>query len=137
MLWWEKILKMRTPFDFLWTVSTKKLLGYFIMIQCVCVHFVRPNTFLHCIILFCIILLYRTDPQVEVQIRILLKEAAIVSKMQTLAITLWFSEHRFKENCYLVFFIEEKWLASQVVFLVKSKQWVLAKIQFVMCLGFL
>jgi hypothetical protein len=27
-----------------------------------------------CIILFCIFLLYRTDPQVEVQIRILLKD---------------------------------------------------------------
>jgi hypothetical protein len=34
--------------------------------------------------------LYRTDPQVEVQIKILLKEAAIVSKMQTPAITLSF-----------------------------------------------
>jgi hypothetical protein len=35
-----------------------------------------------------IFLLYGTDPQVEVKIRILLKEAAIVSKMQTPAITL-------------------------------------------------
>jgi hypothetical protein len=35
-----------------------------------------------------IFLLYRTDPQVEVKIRILLKEAAIVSKMGTPAITL-------------------------------------------------
>jgi hypothetical protein len=41
-----------------------------------------------CIFLFCIFLLYRTDPQVEVQIIILLKEAAIMSKMRTPAITL-------------------------------------------------
>jgi hypothetical protein len=33
-----------------------------------------------------IFLLYRTDPQVEIKIRILHKEAAIVSKMQTPAI---------------------------------------------------
>jgi hypothetical protein len=32
--------------------------------------------------------LYRTDPQVEVKIKILLNEAAILSKMQTPAITL-------------------------------------------------
>jgi hypothetical protein len=69
--------------------------------------------------LFCIFLLYRTDPQVEVQIRKLLKEAAIVSKMQTPAITLRFPEHRFKENFYLGFFIKEEQFASQVVFLVK------------------
>ena len=35
-----------------------------------CVYFIRPITLLLCIFLFCIILLYRTDPQVEVQIRI-------------------------------------------------------------------
>jgi hypothetical protein len=35
-----------------------------------------------------------------------------------------------KENFYLGFFIKEKQLASQVVFLVKSKHWVLAKIHF-------
>jgi hypothetical protein len=66
-------------------------------------------------------LLYHTDPQVEVQIRILLKEAAIVLKMQTLAITVRFPKYRFKENFFLVFFIKEKQLANQVVFLVKSK----------------
>jgi hypothetical protein len=60
--------------------------------------------------------LYRTDPQVEVQIRILLKKAAIVAKMQTPAIP----EHRFKENFYLGFLIKEKSFASQVVFLVKK-----------------
>ncbi len=93
-----------------------------------CVYFVRSDTILLCIFLFCIFLLYQTDPQVEVQIRIYLKEAAIVSKMQTPAITLWFPEYRFKENFYLGFFIKEKQLASQVVFLVKSKHWVPAKI---------
>jgi hypothetical protein len=78
--------------------------------------------------------LYRTDPQVEVQIRILLKESEIVSKMQTPAIPLWFMEHRFEENFYLDFFIKEKQFASQDVFLVKSKHWVLAKIQVFVCL---
>ncbi len=67
------------------------------------------------------LLLYHTDPQVEVQFIILLKEAAIVSKMRTPAITLSFPEHRFKENFYLDFFIKEKQFASQVDFLVKSK----------------
>jgi hypothetical protein len=72
-----------------------------------CVYFIRPNTLLLCIFLFCIFLLYRTDPQVEVQIRTLLKEAAIVSKMWTQANTLWFPEHRFKDNFYLGFFLAE------------------------------
>ncbi len=36
--------------------------------------FVRPITLLLCIFLYCIILLYHTDPHVEVQIRILLKD---------------------------------------------------------------
>ncbi len=39
-----------------------------------CVYFIRPNTLLLCIFLFCIFILYRADPQVEVQIRILLKD---------------------------------------------------------------
>ncbi len=39
-----------------------------------CVYFIKPNTLLLCILLFCIFLLYRADPQVEVQIRILLKD---------------------------------------------------------------
>ncbi len=39
-----------------------------------CVYFIRPNTLLLCIFLFCISLLYHADPQVEVQIRILLKD---------------------------------------------------------------
>ncbi len=112
------------------------LLGYLIMIDSQCVYFVRPNTLWLCIFLFCIFLLYCTAPQVEVQIRILLKEAAIVSKMWTPAITLWFLEHRFYENFYLGIFIKENWLASQVVFLVKSKHWVLAKIRFFVCLCF-
>ncbi len=128
----------RTPFDFLWAVSNNK--SYWITLLWYnrqCVYFVRPNTLLLCIFLFCIFLVYPTDPQVEDQIRILLKEAAIVSKIWTPAITLWFPEHRFKENFYLGFFIKETRLASQVVFLIKSKHWVPAKIWFFMCLGFL
>ncbi len=65
-----------------------------------------------------------------------LKEATIMSKMQTPANTLWFPEQRFKEKFYLGFFIKEKQLASQVVFLVKSKHWVLAEIWFYVCLCF-
>ncbi len=128
-LWREIVLKMRTPFNFLWAVSTKK--SYWVTLSWSdsrCVYFIRPNTLLLCIFQFCIFLLYCTDPQVEVQIRITLKEAEIVSKMRTPAITLWFPEHRFKENFYLGFFVKEKQLANQVVFLVKSKHWVLAKI---------
>jgi hypothetical protein len=45
----------------------KFLLGY-------CVYFVRPNTLLLFISLFCIFLWYLTDPQVEVQVRILLMD---------------------------------------------------------------
>jgi hypothetical protein len=44
------------------------------------------------------------------------REAALVSKMQTPAITLWFPEHRFKENFYLGIFIKEKrfaWRSTQ------------------------
>ncbi len=102
VLWQEIVLKIRTPFDFLWAVSTKK--SYWVTLlwsDSQCVYFVRPNTLLLWSFLFCIFLLYRTDPQVEDQIRILLKEIAIVSKMRTLAILLWFLEHRFKQNFYL------------------------------------
>ncbi len=117
VLWREKVLKMRKSFDFLWAVSTKK--SYWVTLlwsDSQCVYFVRPNTLLLCIFLFCIFLLYRTDPQVEVQIKILLKEAAIVSKMQTRAITLWFPE-----QCLLSFFILEKQLASKDMFLIRSE----------------
>ncbi len=139
VLWQEIVLKMRTPFDFLWAEFLQKnLIGWVTLLwsDSRCVYFVRPNTLLLCIFLFCIFLLCHADPQVEVQIRILLKEAAIMSKLQTLAITLWFPKYRFKENFYLGFFIKEKWLASRVVFLIKFKHWVLAKIHFFVCLGF-
>jgi hypothetical protein len=36
--------------------------------------FIRPNTLLLCIFLFCTFLLYHTDLHIEVQIRILLKD---------------------------------------------------------------
>ncbi len=57
--------------------------------------------------------------------------------MWTLAITFWFPKHRFKENVYLDFFIKEKQFDSQVVFLVKSKHWVLAEIWFLCVCDFL
>ncbi len=56
-------------------VSTKNiLLGYFLWSASRCVFFIRPNTLLLCVFLFCIFLLYHIDPQVEVQTRILLKD---------------------------------------------------------------
>ena len=71
-LWREIVLKMRTQF------IKKILLGYFIKIQNQC-EYIRSNTLLHCNFLFCIFLLYRTDLQVEVQIRILLKDKYVKS----------------------------------------------------------
>ncbi len=75
LLWHEIILKMRTPFDFLWAVSMKN--SYWVTLlwpASRCVYFIRPNTLLLRIFLFCMFLLYSTDPQVEVQISILLKD---------------------------------------------------------------
>jgi hypothetical protein len=140
VLWQEIVLKMRTPFDFLWAVNRKK--SYWVTSlwsDSRCVYFVRPNTLLLCIILFCIFCLYRTDQQVEVQIRILFKDKYVIScqKCKHRQSHFDFPKHRFKENFYLGFFIKEKQLASQVVFLIKSKHWVLAKIWFFMYLGFL
>ncbi len=80
VLWQKIVLKMRTPFDFLWAVSTKK--SYWVTLLWSAsqrVYFVRPNTLLLCIFLFCIFLLYCRDPQVEVQIRILLKDKYVKS----------------------------------------------------------
>ncbi len=66
--------------------------------------FIRSNTLLHCNFLFCIFLLYSTDLQNEVQIRILLKDKyEILSKMRTPAIILWFPG-----KCQSHFFIIEK-----------------------------
>ncbi len=59
-LWWEIVLQKILLGCFLWSASR-------------CVFFIRPNTLLLCIFLFFIFLLYCRDPQVEVQIRILLK----------------------------------------------------------------
>ncbi len=106
VLWREIVLKMRKPFDFLWAVSTKKT--YWVTLlwsNSWCAYFVRPNTLLLCIFLFCIFLLYRTDPQVEVQIRILLKDKYVkscqnanTSNHTLISWTDRFPEHRFKEN---------------------------------------
>ncbi len=78
-------------------------------------YFVRPITLLLCIFLFCIFLLYRTDPQVEVHIRILLKDEYVnlcqnanTSNHTLISRTVRFPKHRFKENFYLGLFIKEK-----------------------------
>ncbi len=53
-LWREIVLKMRTPFDFLWEDSTKNLIGGTLLWSASrCVYSVRPNTLLLCIFLFC------------------------------------------------------------------------------------
>ncbi len=78
-LWQEIVLKMRTPFDFLWPVSTKKSYCVTLLWSASwCVYFIRPNTPLLCIFPFCIFLLYRADPQVDVQIRILLNSLSAI-----------------------------------------------------------
>jgi hypothetical protein len=79
-LWGEIVLNLRTPFDFLWEVSLKN--SYWVTLLWSAsryVYFVRPNALLLCIFLFCTFILYRTDPQVEVQIRILLKDKYVKS----------------------------------------------------------
>ncbi len=69
-----------------------------------CVYFIRPNTLLLCIFLFCIFLLYPADSQVEVQIRILVKDKYRKSCQKC--------EHRqshfdFLNNAYWVSFLRE------------------------------
>jgi hypothetical protein len=56
--------------------------------------------------------------------------------MRTPAITHYYPKHNFKEKFYLGFLYKRKRIAIQVVLLVKSKHWVPAKIQFIMCLVF-
>ncbi len=54
------------------TFQQKNLIGWVTLLWSAsrCVYFIRPNTHLLCIFLFWIFLLYRADPQVEVQIKI-------------------------------------------------------------------
>jgi hypothetical protein len=129
---------MRTPFDFLWAVSTKKSYWVFLLwSDSQGVYFVRPSTLLLCIFLFWFFLLYHTDPQVEVQIKILLKETAIVSKMQTPAITLWFPEHRFKENFYLGFFINLLLHIPLLAFTNGQTEWLTEEQIHLLCMGWM
>ena len=64
-----------------------------------CVYFIRPDTLLLCIFLFCIFLLYRTDSQVQVQIRILLKDKYRKSSQKCKH---WQSHFDFLKNAYPV-----------------------------------
>ncbi len=109
---------MRTPFDFLWAVSRKN--SYWVTLlwsasQCVC--FVRPNTLLLCFIFSvsfsCTAQINKLKFKSEYYLRINMWNHV---KMRTLAITLWFPE-----QCLLGFFILEKQLASQGMFLIRSK----------------
>ncbi len=81
------------------------------------VYFIRPNTFLLCIFLFCIILLYRADPQVEVQIRILL-----MNKYMKLCQNANTGNHTLISQTMLIGFLYfREQLASQDMFLIQSE----------------
>ncbi len=118
-LWWEIFLKMRTLFDFLWAVSTKKIYWVTLLWSASrCVYFIRPTTLLLCIFLFCIYIsctpqIHKLKFKSEYYFRINIRNQV---KMQTPAITLWFPE-----QCLLGFFNLEKQLASQDMFLVRSE----------------
>jgi hypothetical protein len=117
-LWRETVLKTRTPFDFLWVVSTKK--SYWVTLlwsACWCVYFIRPTTLLLCICLFCIFLLtaqiHKLKFKSEYYLRINMWNWV---KMWTPAITLWFPE-----QCLLAFFFFEKQHASQDMLHIRFK----------------
>ncbi len=80
-------------------------------------YFIRSNTLLLCIFLFCTFLFYRADPQVEVQIRILLKDKYRKSSQNANT-----GNHTLISQIMLIgFFISEKQLASQNMFLARSE----------------
>jgi hypothetical protein len=78
--------------------------------------FIRPNTLLLCIFLFCILLLYRSDSPVEVQIRILLTDKHRKSCQKCKYRQ---SHLDFLKNEYSVSLLLEKQLASQNMFVVR------------------
>ncbi len=108
-LWREIVLKMRTPLNSYWVTLSWSASQ--------CVYFIKPNTLLLIIFLFCIFLLYRADPPVEVQIRILLKDkyVKLFKNANTGNPTLisW--------TMFIGFFILEKQLVSQDMFLMRSE----------------
>ncbi len=99
-------------------VSTKK--SYWVTLlwsACRCVYFIRPYTLLLCIFLYCIFLLYCTDPQVEVQIRILQKDKYRESNQNANT-----GNHTLISWTMLIGFLYfREHLASQDMFLVRSK----------------
>ncbi len=115
-LWREIVLKMRTRF------YKKKYWVALLWCASRCEYFIRPNTLLLCIFLFCIFLLYwqihKLKFKSEYYLRINMWNCV---KTQTPAITLWFPE-----QCLLGFFILEKQLASQNAFLIRSKLFITA-----------
>ncbi len=120
-LWWEIVLKMRTTFDFLWAVSTRN--SYWVTLLWSagwCDYFVKPDTHLLCIFLFCIFLLYCTDPQVEVQVKILLEDKYVkwCQNANTGTHTI-ISCTQFLRKFLLGIFILQKQLANQGMFLMR------------------
>ncbi len=93
-------------------------------------YFIRPNTLLPCIFLFCILILYCTDSQVEVQIRILLEDKYRKSCQQC--------KHRqshfdFLNNAYWVSFFKRNNLQAKICFLY-DPNFLLLRISFLYCI---
>ncbi len=123
-------------FDFLWAVSTKKNYSVTLLWSASqCVYLVRPITLLLCIFPFCIFLLYRTDPQVEVQVRILLKDKYVKSCQNTNTgnhIMIFCTQ--FVRKCVIGFFTLQKQLANQGMFLIYDPNFPLLRISSLHCM---
>jgi hypothetical protein len=113
--------------------------------------FMRPNTLLRCIFLFCIFLLYRTDLHVEVQIRILLKNKYKKSCQKCKHLQSHFdflknaySVSLFLRNnlrakisfCYCVLLSCFVWIYNHTVTIVTQKYWELGLIFETILIGF-
>ncbi len=123
LLWREIVLKMRTPFDFLWAFSTKNLIGLLYYDLLANVYVLSDLTLFYSVSFYsvsfsCTAQINKLKFKSEYYLRINMWNCV---KMQTPAITLWFSE-----QCLLGFFILEKQLVSQDMFLIKSKLSIIA-----------
>ncbi len=113
--------------------------------------FIRPNTLLLCIFLFCIFLLYRTDLHVEVQIIILLKNKYKKScqKCEHLQSHFDFLKNAYpislflRNNlqakiyfCYCVSLSCFVWIYNHTVTIVTQKYWELCLISETIFIGF-
>ncbi len=114
-LWREIVLKRRTPFDFPWAVSTICFLGLLYLAD---VYISSDLTLFYSVSFYfvyfsCTAQIHKLMFKSEYYLR---KNMWHRVKMETPAITLWFPV----EQCLLGFFILEKELASQDMFLIRS-----------------